>query len=302
MSKITKALEKAARERLQRLQEQATVTAPSIAVPIETPSRLGEIASADRIQIDPHIVSATDPSSPIAEQYRILRTNLQSLRLRQGSKIIVVTSAVHGEGKSVTSINLALALSRQEHLNVVLVDADLRNGSIHKWVGLGDRARGLSTALLGGGEVNGALVKLKEPPLTILPAGPHPDQPAELLESSSMKQLLAGLRTQFDVILIDAPPVLPVADPGILAAHAEGVVLVVRAGKTQRKTVGQAHALLTQMKARILGCVLTHVDYYLPGYYRYYHQYRYGAKEPRGASGDEGTPAPVERASTERNA
>ena len=129
MSKITQALEKAARERLARQQEQATAKAPPVAIPIIEPtaaSRLSEIAEAGRIPVDPHIVSATDPKSPIAEQYRILRTNLQSLRMRPGSKVLVLTSAVHGEGKSVTAVNIAMTLARQEHLRVVLVDADLR--------------------------------------------------------------------------------------------------------------------------------------------------------------------------------
>ena len=296
MSKITQALEKAARERLQRLQEQPTAKAPSIEVPIESaPSRIGAIMPAGRIQIDPHIVSATDPKSPIAEQYRILRTNLQSLRLRQGPKTIIVTSSVHGEGKTVTSINLALTLSRQEHLSVILVDADLRKGSIHKWLGLEERSEGLSTILSRGGELNGSLVTLKEPPLTVLSSGAPPEHPAELLESSAMKRLLATLKTRFDVIVVDAPPVLPVADPGILASQADGVLLVVRAGKTQRKTVGQAQALLNQMKANILGCVLTHVEYYLPGYYRYYHQYRYGAKAGNGNPDREEQAAVVEK-------
>ena len=279
MSKITQALEKAARERLARQQEQATAKAPPVAIPIIEPtaaSRLSEIAEAGRIQVDPHIVSATDPKSPIAEQYRILRTNLQSLRMRPGSKVLVLTSAVHGEGKSVTAVNIAMTLARQEHLRVVLVDADLRKSSVHKWLGLGERTEGLATALARGGELNGSLVQLKEPPLTVLPAGAHPDNPAELLESSAMKRVLSTLKAQFDVVIIDAPPVLPVADPGILAAQADGVLLIVRAGKTQRNTVTQAQELLKQMKATLLGCVLTHVEYYLPGYYRYYHEYRYG--------------------------
>lgn len=276
MSKITKALEKAARERLHRLQEHASVKSEAVEIPLEVPSRVGEIASAGRVQIDPHIVAAADSSSPIAEQYRILRTNLQSLRVRPGSRTIVISSSVHGEGKSVTSINLALTLARQENLRVVLVDADLRKGSIHKWLGLGECPEGLSTALLRGGELNGSVVRLKDPALAILPCGDYPEHPAELLESSSMKKVLASLREQFDVIIIDAPPVLPVADPGIVAAQADGVLLVVRAGKTQRKTVLQAHSLLKQMKVNILGSVLTHMEYYLPGYYRYYHQYRYG--------------------------
>ena len=295
MSKITKALEKAARERLQRLQGRPTITAKAMEVPLVVSSlSVGDIATAGRIQVDPHIVSATDPKSPIAEQYRILRTNLQSLRMRPGSKVLVVTSAVHGEGKSVTAINLALTLSRQENLKVVLVDADLRKGSIRKWLGLEDRSEGLSAVLARGGELNGSLMKLQAPPLTVLPAGAHPEAPAELLESSNMKRLLATLKTQFDVVVIDAPPVLPVADPGILAAQADGVLMVVRAGKTQRKTVSQAQALLVQMKANILGCILTHVEYYLPGYYRYYHYYRYGTKdsdtEPISSPSPEETP------------
>lgn len=281
MSKITQALEKAARERLQRLQETATTKAAAVDVPLEpVTNRIGDIPATDnRLHVDPHIVAATDPKSPIAEQYRILRTNLQSLKLRSGSKVIVVTSAVHNEGKSVTSVNLALTLARQENLRVVLIDADLRKPSVHKWLGMPTGEKGLASALQNGGNLEGCLMKMKEPALTLLPAGGHPENPAELLESTSMKKILATLKAQFDVVIIDAPPVLPVADPGILAAQADGVLLVVRAGRTQRKTAAQAQALLTQMKANILGCVLTHVEYYLPGYYRYYHAYRYGVKD-----------------------
>ena len=285
MSKITQALEKAARERLQRTQEQVTVpTSTPIAVPLVT-SRLGQIAQAGEVRIDPHIVSAADSQSPIAEQYRILRTNLQSLRLKQGPKVIVVTSAVNGEGKSVTSINLALTFARQENLKVLLIDADMRKSTVHKWLGLGGAPEtGLSSLLEHGGDPSGSLMTLKEPPLTVLPAGKHPDHPAELLESMNMKKLLATLKTQFDLIIIDAPPVLPVSDPGILAAQADGVLLVVRAGRTQRKTALEAKELLKKMRANLLGCVLTHVEYYLPGYSRYYQYYREHAKDGNGTS------------------
>ncbi len=297
MSKITQALEKAARERLQR-QQQAVVSAKPFSVPITPVAGLGTVASAGRIQIDPHIIAAADSKSPIAEQYRILRTNLQSLRMRPGTKTIVVTSAVHDEGKSVTAVNLALTLARQENLRVVLVDADLRKGSIRKWLGLAQNTEGLSTALQHGGELNGSLFRLAEPPLTVLPSGPHPEHPAELLESSNMRRLLATLKTQFDMIIIDAPPVLPVADPGILAAQADGVLLVVKAGSTQRRVVLQAQALLKQMKANVLGCVLTHMEYYLPGYYRYYQQYRYEQKnQENGASGTDASRAGAKVAS-----
>ncbi len=276
MSKITKALQKAARERLRRLQEQPTVASAPVAVALA--AEPGAVAVEHHVQVDPHIVSATDPKSPIAEQYRILRTNIQALRLRAGPKTLVVTSAVHGEGKSVTAINLALTLARQEHLRVVLVDADMRKSSVQRWLGLSTRAHGLSTVLAQGGELNGSLVRLASPPVTILPAGPLAENPAELLESSGMKRLLGTLKGHYDIILMDAPPVLPVTDPSILASVADGVLLVVRAGKTQRKTVVQAQRLLQQAKANVIGCVLTHVEYYLPGYYRYY-RYRYGATQ-----------------------
>jgi len=300
MSKITQALEKAARERLQRNQEQVVAATAPVTVSVVIP-RLGEIASAGAIQVDPHIVSLAAPASPIAEQYRILRSNLASVKMRPGSKVVMVTSAVNGEGKSVTAINLALTMARQESLKVLLLDADMRKSSVPKWLGLKDQSHGLSTVLSHGGELNGALVSLESPRLAVLPAGPIPDHPAELLESIAMKRLLAALKTQFDLIIVDAPPVLPVADPGIIAAQSDGVLLVVRAGRTQRKTVQQAQELLKRVKANLLGCVLTHVEYYLPGYYRYYHYYRQSIKgQGRGAVAQPGKPSTPETASASR--
>ena len=275
MSKITQALEKAARDRLARRQERATASSQPAVVPLAiSPAPESDERLAKTAEIDPHIISATDPGSPIAEQYRILRTNLQALWSRPGPKTIVVTSAVHNEGKSVTAINQALTFARQQSLRVLLVDGDLRKGSVNTWLGLRNGHLGLSSQLPNGADANQALLRLQEPPLSVLPAGPNGDHPAELLASAEMKRLLAGLRAQFDLLLIDAPPVLPVADPAILAAQADGVLLVVRAGSTQRKTVERAHTLLTQAKAKLLGCVLTHFEHYLPNYYQYYHAYR----------------------------
>ena len=281
MSKITQALEKAARERLKREQEQATAPAGPITVPLAAADASAADAVA-QIQIDPHIVSAGDPHSPIAEEYRMLRTNLQSLRPRAGLKTIVVTSAVMGEGKSVTALNLALTVARQEGLKVLLVDGDLRRSSVHRWLGLNEPPSGLSTALLNGGALNGSLIRLKSPSLTVLPAGPTPESPAELLESVGMRRLLATLKVQFDLVIIDSPPVLSVSDPCILAALADGVLLVVKSGKTQRKTVLEAQARLQQMKVALLGCVLTHVERPMTSYYRYYRDYKH--EKPADAS------------------
>jgi receptor protein-tyrosine kinase len=305
MSKITKALEKAARERLQRgggsgSEERVTVTAPPVTVPIVLRRGPSEVTEAGRVHIDPHIITAADPSSPIAEQYRILRTNIQSMRAKVGSRVLMVTSAISSEGKSVTAINLALTLARQEHLNVVLVDGDLRRSTVHQWLGLGERATGVSTALARDGEPSGSLVRLQSPPLTVLPAGPAPGQPAELLQSPNMKRLLAALRAQFDVVVIDAPPVLPVADPGIIASQADGVLLVVRAGKTQRKTVVQAQELLRKMQANLIGCVLTHAHHYHPGYAKYYRYYQDTVQEGNGAAKGNANPSAVAAGSDAR--
>lgn len=289
MSKITQALEKAARERAQRppVPSQPTVTAGPVIVPamsVFTRRGVGPVASAGQVKIDPHIISATDPKSPIAEQYRMLGANLESLHVRPSVKVVIVTSAVRGEGKSVTAVNLALTFAHKENLRVVLVDADMRKGSVPKWLGLSKCPYGLSTSLQKEGELNGSLIRLQDPPLTILPAGPCPDNPAELLQSTNMKRLLATLRSEFDLVIVDAPPLLPVADPGILASQADGVLLVVRVGKTHRKAVLQAQDMITKMKAKVLGCVLTHVEHYLPGYERYYSYYQRHEHAERGPS------------------
>lgn len=291
MSKITKALEKAARERRWREQTLAAASVTTPKTTRSTPEARGPILAQTDSTVDAHIVSLADSSSPIAEQYRILRANLQSVKWSSGPKVFTVTSAINGEGKSVTAVNLALTWARQEQMRVVLVDADLRKGSVHRWLGLEASCEGLSTVLQRDGRLNGALITLSSVPLTVLLAGPETEHPSELLESSGMKRALATLKAQFDVVIIDTPPVLPVADPGIIASQTDGAVFVVRAGRTQRKTVLQAHALLTQMKVNVLGCVLTHVEHYLAGYYGYYRYHRYGSTpEETPSSSDDARP------------
>lgn len=290
MSKITQALEKAARERLEHQREQTTAPAVGVTIPVVPAAQPEQVTSVGSLQIDPHIVSLTDARSPIAEQYRILKTNFQSsARLGHGPKAIIVTSALHGEGKSVTAINLAMTLARQEQLRVVLVDADMRKSTICRWLGMSMPPAGLSSVLARGGALNGSLTQLQSPPVTILPAGPTPEDPVGLLESVGWKRLIATLKSQFDLILIDTPPVLAVADAGIIASQADGVLFVVRAGKTQRRAIQQAQTRLQQMKADVIGCVLTQLDYYASGYYRYYRHYKSEPTSPR----QEETPAPA---------
>ena len=252
MSKITQALEKAARERLLRQQQKAAAAAHPTASAVPAPEQtqpLGEVRRAastaealpssslipttgGSTYFDRHIVVASDPQSFIAEQYRILRTNLQSMQKQGGLKVLLVTSAVHGEGKSVTSINLALSLAQQEGMKVLLVDADMRRGTIRQWMKL-SAEKGLSTALTNGGGLDGFILPVRDSRLSVLPAGPTPENPAELLDSDKMRGVMEALRGQFDVIVSDAPPVLPVADPGIPGRFADRTLLVVRAGATR---------------------------------------------------------------------
>ena len=284
MSKITKALEKAARDRARVEHEHATVTAKATEVPVVAPVLVGTVASSRAIgslRIDPHLVASSDPRSPIAEQYRILRTNLQSIKKLPELRSLLVTSSIRGEGKSITAINLAMTLAQQEGARVLLIDADLRRGMLHHWLGF-EAERGLSTLLTNGAQFDDLLISFKDNGLSILPAGPVPEQPSELLDSSNMKLLLDRVRVRFDYVVIDSPPVLPVADPGILARLVDGVLFVVRAGYTQQRTVMQAQSLLKQSKGRLIGSVLTHVEHYIPGYYLYYRYYRKEEEEGNG--------------------
>ncbi|MCM8812091.1 MAG: CpsD/CapB family tyrosine-protein kinase [Candidatus Omnitrophica bacterium] len=295
MSKITKALEKAARERLRRRQLEETVAAAS-APAQESKAVAGEKKEAahplpahvsrpkmvapeklkfnENLKINPHIIVAADPKSPIAEQYRIVRTNLQSMKPLTEARALLVTSSVHGEGKSVTSLNLALSLAQQEGLRVLLIDADLRASTIHQWLGFTPQ-KGLSNALSDSGVIDPYLVNVVESKLWVLPAGPVPSHPAELLDSANMKQIIETARKQYDIVLIDSPPVLPVADPGILSRMVDGTILVVRSGKTQRATVEKTKALLKQTKAKIIGCILTHAEFFTSNYYGYSYYYPY---------------------------
>ena len=258
MGKITDALRKVTEESISRIEKREEMIHGYIVT-----------HKADS-KLDPRIVTFHDPTAPVTEQYKMLRTNIQSLSARRNLKTFVVTSAIQGEGKTITATNLAFALA--EDLNaksVLLVDADLRKGRISHLLGVTPTA-GLSDLLLNGAPLGEALLDIGVKNLTILPSGKIPKNPAELLGSVKMKQLLTELRGKFDTILLDVPPVMSVTDPGVLGAQSDGVFLVIQAGRTQRASVQHAQQLLNQAHAKVLGYVLTNVEYHLPEYlYRY---------------------------------
>ena len=200
------------------------------------------------------LVTITDPRSPAAEAYRTLRTNLSFYSLDRPIHTLVVTSPAAGEGKSTAIANLAVTMA-QSGRRTILVDCDLRRPSLHELFGL-PMAPGLT---------NLALEEVAEPPLQatsidnlwLLSSGPTPPNPADLLGGRRMEELLAKLAAQADIVLLDAPPVVAAADAAILGAKADGVLLIIQAGRTRRDQSERARELLEQAKARIVGVALT---------------------------------------------
>jgi succinoglycan biosynthesis transport protein ExoP len=212
----------------------------------------------------------------MSESYRALRTSLLLTSVGAPPKIVLITSALPQEGKTTTSINVATVLA-QKGTRVLLIDADLRRPSIHKTLGMGPRA-GLSNVLTGGVSLQQATVRSSAlPSLYILPAGTPPPNPAELLASSQMVDMLAELREQYDHIIVDTPPTLSVTDAVVLSTRADAVVLVIRSGQTTKPALRRARDILAQVNARVAGVLLNAVNLDSPDYYYYYeYQGKYG--------------------------
>ena len=214
-----------------------------------------------------NLITLSEPHSAVSEAYRTLRTNLEFTALNGELNSLVVTTPAAGEGKSTTLANLAVTMA-QGGRSVILVDADLRRPAQHKIFGRLNE-HGVSNTLLDETLIaNPPLVESGVPGLRLLPAGPKPPNPAELLASPHMVQLIDSLRNKADVILFDAPPVVPVTDAAILGTRTDGLLLVLQAGKTKREHAVRARALLEQVGVRIVGTVLTNarVDSNLGGY------------------------------------
>jgi len=224
------------------------------------------------------LITQSRPQSQMAESYRALRTSLLLTSVGGPPKTILVTSALPREGKTTTSINAAIVLA-QGGRRVLLVDADLRRPSIHKTLALGASA-GLSNVLTGSASLEQSLVRSKIlPNLFVLPAGTPPPNPAELLASSKMRELLAELREQYDHIVIDTPPTLSVTDAVVLSPTADSVILVIRSGQTTKQALRRAREILVQVNSRLSGVLLNAVDLKSPDYYYYYeYQGKYGGR------------------------
>ncbi|MGP4058906.1 polysaccharide biosynthesis tyrosine autokinase [Mycobacterium sp. 4D054] len=223
-------------------------------------------------------ISFENDNSAIAEAFRKLRTNLQFLSVDRPPRVILLTSSVPSEGKSTTSVNIALALAEAEH-NVVLVDGDMRRPTVAKYLDLVGTV-GFSTVLSGRATLSEALQKTRYPGLTVLTSGAVPPNPSELLGSQSARTLLSELKAQFDYVVVDSAPLLAVTDAAILAAGADGVLVVVRHGSTRRDQLAHAIANLGSVGAHTLGAVMTMVPSRGSGSYSYEYSYYGASAEP----------------------
>ncbi len=215
------------------------------------------------------LITQVRPQSQMAESYRALRTSLLLSNLGAPPKVIMVTSALPQEGKTTTSINCAVVLA-QKGIRVLLIDADLRRPSIHKTLGMGPRS-GLSNVLTGSATLETAITRSPIlPNLDVLPAGTPPPNPAELLASSNMRDVLAELREQYDHIVVDTPPTLSVTDAVVLSPRADAIVLVIRSGQTTKQALRRSRDILMQVNAKVSGVLLNAVDLSSPDYYYYY--------------------------------
>jgi capsular exopolysaccharide synthesis family protein len=263
MSRIQEILKKAEREggvhrTRAMIAEGPAVGSPTAAAAAAMPMPavmppLPESMQAVAGELDHRLVAAFAPQSLAAEQYRSLRTRVKQAENGRIMRSIIITSPNKGDGKSLTAANLALTMAQEFQQRVLLVDGDLRRPSIHALFGINDTP-GLSEVLMGAVNLDDALVTIPEHHLSILPAGMVPSHPAELLGSTGMRRTLDALRTRFDRVLIDMPPVAPLADVSIAAGLVDGLLMIVRAGVTPKPAIERALAGLDTSK--VLGLVL----------------------------------------------
>jgi polysaccharide biosynthesis transport protein len=233
---------------------------------------------------NPNRLLALDTRSSFAEAYRVLRTSVLLSSTEKPPKTILVTSGQPGEGKTTTVVNTAISLA-QLGASVLIIDCDLRKPAVHKVLGV-DNVAGLTGYLSGRTKIDDAIQTLPIPNLSVLTSGRIPPNPAEMISSTKMKEMLRMLGERYEHIIIDSPPLLRVTDPVILSTMVDGVILVVHGGKSTREVVRRTRQELSVAGARIFGVVLNNMDLGSEGhdseYYGAYSDY----EESAGASGD----------------
>lgn len=230
------------------------------------------------------LVTLVAPRSSAAEAFRTLRTNLEFASVDRSLRTLLVTSALPGEGKTTTSANVAMAFA-QTGRRVILLDADMRRPGVHRMFEL-PNSHGLTTLLRADGvDVAAIAHTTEEPNLRVVTTGPLPPNPAELLGSQRMHDVLARLAGEADLVVVDSPPLHAVTDAAVLAAELDGTLLVIHAGRTRRGAIRQAREALERVGANLLGVTLNRLSERSSAgyYYRYYGEY-YGSATGRAAT------------------
>lgn len=201
------------------------------------------------------LVTHTCPNSIISEEFKTLRTNIQFTMANRPLQTIMVTSANKNEGKTTVTANTAMSFAQQGK-KVLIVDSDMRNPTLHEVFHVENKS-GLSN-LLSDPDMSFSKVfhSTPHPNLTLLTSGPTPFNPAELMDSEQMNELIERFKEEFQFILFDMPPIIPVSDAQIMAARVDGTIFVIRSGSTEKKELLKAKELLQYAKATVIGAVL----------------------------------------------
>ncbi len=256
---------------------QAEIARPAVArPPREIP--VGRLVPA---RLHQRLILLTEPAAPACEQYRTLRTQLFHAAEKKRTQVVVITSALAGEGKTATALNLALAIAQSKEHRALVIDGDLRRPNVASYLGLPARANdriGIGEVLTGKADALDSIVCLDDPELYVLPVGAVAANPTELLSSERLAEMIEELREYFDFIIVDSPPVMPFADARLLANIADAVILVVRAEMAAYETVEKSVDALPA--GRVLGVVLNGAQRASEtDYYDYY--YGYAQREQR---------------------
>ncbi|HWR84183.1 MAG TPA: CpsD/CapB family tyrosine-protein kinase [Candidatus Deferrimicrobium sp.] len=229
------------------------------------------------------IIDVFNPELPFVTEFRRLLHRLHNAGGTNELKAILFTSAMLAEGKSTVCSFLALTAARHKGIKTLMIDCDLRRPVLHRFLAT-RREPGLSDILTTGVSAETCIRKTEIPTLDFLPAGKPTPNPAEILNVDVIGHLIDEMKFYYDLIIIDTSPILPVSDPMLLAPKVDGVVLVIKAGATQREVVHRAVEIIDSTKSKIIGVVLNNMDNSLPYYYNYgYYGYDYSARDERPA-------------------
>lgn len=223
-----------------------------------------------------HLITHVNPKSPVSEAFRTLRTNIQFSSLDKEIRVITITSSEPSEGKSTVISNLAIAMA-QSGQSVLVIDCDLRKPTVHKTFRI-NNSLGFTSALVENVEISSIINEIEGiDNLSVLTSGPIPPNPSELLSSKKCKRFIEELKEEFDVILLDAPPVGVVTDAAILSTFVDGIILVIGHGQVDIHSIQRTKELLEKVKAPIIGTVLNKIPISKGKYggYKYYSYYEY---------------------------